>query len=87
MPIPAPNPDALAADEAAAALRETAPRQLAVLKLPMGMLKGGPDVSAAAHAGTPNLNPPDDTVSAMEVLNARARLDLRSRVRDCGSFG
>jgi outer membrane protein assembly factor BamD len=38
------------------------------LKSPMGMLRGSPSVSGAAHSGQPNLNPPTDTVSATEVL-------------------
>jgi hypothetical protein len=36
--------------------------------LPMNMVKAGPDVSLAAHSGAPNLAPPDDIVSATEVL-------------------
>src|SRR4029077_16867554 len=40
------------------------------LNSPLGMLKSGPDVSAAAHAGQPNLTPPSDTFAATEVLKA-----------------
>jgi outer membrane protein assembly factor BamD len=39
-----------------------------ILKFPLGMIKSSPDVYAAAHAGEPNLNPPDDSFSATEVL-------------------
>jgi outer membrane protein assembly factor BamD len=71
MPVPAPNPDAVQRMKQQQ-LYMKQHHELAALKLPMGMLKGGPDVSAAAHSGTPNLNPPDDTVSAMEVLREGA---------------
>jgi outer membrane protein assembly factor BamD len=39
-----------------------------VLRFPMGMLKSGPSFAEAAHSGPPNLNPPNDAVSAREVL-------------------
>ena len=71
MPIPAPNPDAVQRMKQQQ-LYMKQHRELAVLKLPMDMVKNGPDVSAAAHSGSPNLNPPDDTVSAMEVLRGGA---------------
>jgi len=72
MPIPAPTPDAVQRMKQQQ-LYMKQHHELAVLKLPMGMVKSGPDVSAAAHSGSPNLNPPDDTVSAMEVLREGAR--------------
>jgi outer membrane protein assembly factor BamD len=71
MPIPAPNPDALARMKQQQ-LYEKQHHQMAVLKFPKDMIRSGPDVSAAAHAGPPNLNPPDDLVSPMEVLNQNA---------------
>jgi len=43
-----------------------------VMKVPMGMIQTSPDISVAAQSGQPNLNPPDDTVSATEVLNQGA---------------
>jgi outer membrane protein assembly factor BamD len=71
MPIPATNPEAIQRMKQQQ-LYMKQHHELAALKLPMGMLKTGPDVSAAAHTGAPNLNPPDDTVSAMEVLREGA---------------
>jgi outer membrane protein assembly factor BamD len=71
LPIPAPNPDAVQRMKQQQ-LYMKQHHEMAALRLPMGMLKGGPDVSAAAHSGAPNLNPPDDTVSAMEVLREGA---------------
>jgi outer membrane protein assembly factor BamD len=66
-PIPAPNPDAIQRMKQQQ-MYEKQHHQLAVLRVPMGMVKSGPDVSLAAHNGTPNLAPPDDIVSATEVL-------------------
>jgi outer membrane protein assembly factor BamD len=43
-----------------------------VLKYPLAVMKSNPDVYAAAHSGQPNLNPPDDLISATEVLNQGA---------------
>jgi outer membrane protein assembly factor BamD len=71
MPIPAPNPDAVQRMKQQQ-LYTKQHHELAVLKLPLGMIKNGPDFSAAAHSGSPNLSPPDDTVSAMEVLREGA---------------
>lgn len=71
MPIPPPNPDAVQRMKQQQ-LYAKQHHELAVLKLPMGMIKSGPDFSAAAHSGAPNLSPPDDTVSAMEVLREGA---------------
>jgi outer membrane protein assembly factor BamD len=68
MPIPAPSPDALARMKEQQ-LYAKQHHQPTVIKGPMNMIKTGPDVSMAAHSGTPNLNPPDDAVSATEVLN------------------
>ncbi len=71
MPIPAANPDAVQRMKQQQ-LYMKQHHELAALKLPMGMVKTGPDFSAAAHSGSPNLNPPDDTVSAVEVLREGA---------------
>ena len=71
MPIPTADPGALAR------MREQQEyvkhhHQNVFLKFPMGMIKSSPDVYAAARTGQPNLNPPDDLVSATEVLNQGA---------------
>jgi outer membrane protein assembly factor BamD len=71
MPIPAPHPDAVERMKQQQ-MYEKQHRQLAVLKGPMNMVKSGPDVSLAAHGGAPNLAPPDDIVSAMDVLTPSA---------------
>jgi outer membrane protein assembly factor BamD len=69
MPIPAPNPDALKRLQEQQ-LYAKQHHQLAVVRRPIEVIKNGPDFSAAARSGTPNLNPPDDVVSATEVLKA-----------------
>src|SRR3984957_3578421 len=71
MPIPAPNTDAVQRMKQQQ-MYEKEHRQLALLKGPMNMVKSGPDVSLAAHGGAPNLAPPDDIVSAMDVLTPSA---------------
>jgi outer membrane protein assembly factor BamD len=68
-PIPAIDPDALARmQKEQAYAKEHHSALSSKLSTPMGLLRGAPDVSAAAHSGQPNLNPPTDTVSATEVL-------------------
>jgi len=71
MAVPKPDPDALARMQKQQ-LFEKEHHPNAVLKVPMGMIKTAPDVWTAARSGQPNLNPPDDTVSATEVLNQGA---------------
>jgi len=71
MPIPAPSPDAVARMKQQQ-LYEKQHRQLALVRLPLNMVKSSPDFSAAAHSGAPNLTPPDDVVSAMDVLTPGA---------------
>jgi outer membrane protein assembly factor BamD len=67
MAVPAPDPNAVARMQKEQ-LYEKTHRQNAVLKFPLGMVHSGPDLAMAAHSGTPNLNPPSDTVSATQIL-------------------
>jgi outer membrane protein assembly factor BamD len=71
MPIPAPSPEAIQRMKQEQ-LYARQHHELAVLKGPKDMVSSAPDVSAAAHSGAPNLAPPDDTVSPLEVLNQGA---------------
>ncbi|HKV04552.1 MAG TPA: outer membrane protein assembly factor BamD [Candidatus Acidoferrales bacterium] len=71
MPVPAADPQAVAQMQKQREY-ERHHHENAVLKLPLGMIKSTPDVYSAARSGQPNLNPPDDTVSATEVLNQGA---------------
>jgi outer membrane protein assembly factor BamD len=47
--------------------------QIAALKMPLSMVKGNPDFTTAAHSGIPQLNPPNDVVSATDVLRPGAQ--------------
>jgi outer membrane protein assembly factor BamD len=68
---PAPDPNALARmQKEQTYAKEHHSAFSGFLGSPLGMLKSGPDVSAAAHAGQPNLNPPSDTFAATEILKA-----------------
>jgi outer membrane protein assembly factor BamD len=71
LPVPAPNPDAVQRMKQEQ-LYAKQHHQMALVKLPMSVVKNGPDFTLAAHSGSPNLNPPDDTVSAMDVLREGA---------------
>jgi outer membrane protein assembly factor BamD len=70
-PIPSADPDAIVRMQKQQ-LYEKTHHQSAVVKLPMGMLKGSPDVSTAARGGTPQMAPPNDVVSATDVLRPGA---------------
>jgi outer membrane protein assembly factor BamD len=66
---PDPDPNALARMQKEQAYAKEHHSTLAgFVNSPLGMLKTGPDVSAAAHSGAPNLTPPNDTFAATEVL-------------------
>lgn len=71
LPVPAPNPDAVARMQKERDY-EKQHHANALLKGPTNMIHTAPDVSAAAHTGQPNLNPPDDAVAASEVLKPNA---------------
>jgi len=71
MPVPPPDPNAVARMQKQQELDNTH-HQLALLKVPLGLVKSNPDVSSAARSGQPNLNPPDDLVSATDVLRPGA---------------
>jgi outer membrane protein assembly factor BamD len=67
MAVPPPDPNAVARMQKEQ-LYEKNHHQNSVLKFPLGMVHSGPDLAMAAHSGTPNLNPPSDTVSATQIL-------------------
>jgi outer membrane protein assembly factor BamD len=70
-PVPSPDPDAVVRMQKQQ-LYEKQHHQSALVKLPMGMLKGNPDTSTAARGGTPQMAPPNDAVSATDVLRPGA---------------
>jgi outer membrane protein assembly factor BamD len=71
-PIPEADPDAYARMKQEQ-LYQHQHHQIMALKMPMSMLKGDPDFTTAAHGGTPQLNPPNDVVSATDVLRPGAQ--------------
>src|ERR1700722_34025 len=70
-PVPSADPDAIVRMQKQQ-LYEKTHHQSMVAKLPLGMLKGNPDVSSAARGGTPQMAPPNDAVSATDVLRPGA---------------
>ena len=71
-PVPEADPDAIVRMQKQQ-MYEREHHQNAALKLPMNMIKGSPDVSYAAHNGTPQMNPPNDVVSATDILRPGAQ--------------
>jgi outer membrane protein assembly factor BamD len=64
-PVPQPDPNALARMQKE---QQFAHPHHAFLRSPLGILKSSPSVSTAAHTGQPNLSPPNQSLSANEVL-------------------
>jgi hypothetical protein len=71
-PEPEADPDAIVRMQKQQ-MYEKQHHQNVALKLPMNMIKGNPDVSTAAHSGTPQMNPPNDVVSATDILRPGAQ--------------
>jgi outer membrane protein assembly factor BamD len=72
LPIPAPDPQALQRMKNDQLWAEQH-HQSALIRVPMAMIKGSPDVSGSAHQGTPQMNPPNDAISATDILKPGAR--------------
>jgi outer membrane protein assembly factor BamD len=91
MAVPEPDPNAMARmQKEQSYVKEHHTSYAALLKGPMGMLKGAPDVSTAAHAGQPNLKPPDDTFAATEILKPNSggpSMNLGVTVQGGGAAG
>jgi outer membrane protein assembly factor BamD len=71
-PVPEPDPTAYAR-MTQEQLYQRQHHQIAALKMPLSMVKGNPDFTTAAHSGVPQLNPPNDVVSATDVLRPGAQ--------------
>jgi outer membrane protein assembly factor BamD len=71
-PIPEADPDAYARMKQEQTYQHQH-HQIMAIKMPMSMVKGNPDFTPAAHGGTPQLNPPNDVVSATDVLRPGAQ--------------
>ncbi|MGB8542028.1 MAG: outer membrane protein assembly factor BamD [Candidatus Acidiferrales bacterium] len=72
LPAPSADPEAYVRMKNEQLYREQH-HQVAIIKTPMSMLKGSPDVSFAARNGTPQMNPPDDAISATDILKPGAK--------------
>jgi hypothetical protein len=72
MPVPAADPDALTRMKREQMYEKQHGEHAALLKSPLKIFKTGPGVAAAAHSGEPNLSPPDEAVSATDVLKQGA---------------
>jgi outer membrane protein assembly factor BamD len=70
--VPEPDPTAYAR-MTQEQLYQRQHHQIAALKMPLSMVKGNPDFTTAAHSGVPQLNPPNDVVSATDVLRPGAQ--------------
>ena len=69
MAVPAPDPAALARmQKEQSTARDHHSAFAAFTRSPLQMLKSGPDVSTAAHSGTPNMTPPNDTFAASDIM-------------------
>jgi outer membrane protein assembly factor BamD len=71
-PVPAADPNALTREQQQLAYEKTH-KQNPVTTKGMGMIKSNPDTTMAARYGAPQMNPPDDAVSATEVLKPGAQ--------------
>ncbi|MFZ0641114.1 MAG: outer membrane protein assembly factor BamD [Candidatus Acidiferrales bacterium] len=65
IPIPPPDPQALARAQYEEKLAQDHP---GMTQRAMGLIKSSPNVSAAAHSGEPNLNPPGEMSTSEDVL-------------------
>lgn len=72
VPIPQPNPDALARIQHE---REIERQRPGIMRRSVGLFKSGPDVSAAARAGKPTLTPPSETYG-QEALTPASKMNV-----------
>jgi outer membrane protein assembly factor BamD len=72
MAVPAADPDALARMKKEQMYEKQHGEHAAMLRSPLKIFSAGPNVSTAAHSGEPNLNPPNEAVSATDVLKQGA---------------
>ena len=73
VPIPQPDPEALARMQA----EQNAGREKpGMLRRSLGLFKSGPDVSTAAQAGNPTMTPPSETTAVVETLTPGGTLSV-----------
>jgi len=71
VPVPQPNPEALARMQKERELRRDRP---GMVRRSLGIIKTGPDVSMAARIGQPNLAPRTEPTSPLQALTATGNL-------------
>ncbi len=71
MHVPTAEPDAIARMRKSEEYSKKH-HEFVLLRLPAGLIESRPDVVSAARVGSPNLNPPDDVISATDVLKQGA---------------
>ncbi len=76
VPIPQPNAEALARMQHE---REVERKHTGLLRRPLGILHSAPDVSTAATAGKPNLNPPSEASATLETLRPGGQATVGSQ--------
>jgi outer membrane protein assembly factor BamD len=83
IPVPQPDPAALARMQHEKSLEHERP---GMLKRSLGVIKSGPDVYAAAHSGQPNLNP-ESEAAGTDVLQPGGPTASVSATASSGSSG
>jgi outer membrane protein assembly factor BamD len=73
MPVPAPDPEAMARMKKQQLYERDHHEKVAFVRLPLQLFKSNPSVSDAARFGLPNLNPPNDAISARTILQQDAK--------------
>lgn len=85
MPVPAADPAALARMQKQDAFIKAHHQSL--IKEPLALMKSGPDLTLAAQAGTPNLTPPADSITAKDILSPTASGPTFNLAADAGTGG
>jgi outer membrane protein assembly factor BamD len=66
VPVPQPNPEALARMQKE---KDLGHEKAGLTRRALGIFKSGPDVTTAARAGAPNLNPPSEGMSGESLVS------------------
>lgn len=66
VPVPQPSPEALARIQKE---KEMGREKASLARRALGMFKTGPDVTVAARAGKPNLNPPSESMAGDSLIS------------------
>jgi len=76
VPVPQPNPEALARMQKE---RECDQNRPGMMKRSLGILKTGPDVSRTACTGKPNMNPPGEPVTLQTLIPSPPKLGIEAQ--------